>query len=138
MTIHGFFTVGTQTKFSLFRRIRIACICVIGLLLLALVEPHSFRTLVREGVAFQAARHGLHLEIGAVEGSLFEPVVFRDVWLASSRAAVLSKVSVRTAQVGQAEVGIDLGRCERCVAEQLLNCAEIAAALEHVRGVGMT
>ncbi|MEI6560788.1 MAG: hypothetical protein WCO68_01745 [Verrucomicrobiota bacterium] len=72
---------------------------MISLLLLALVEPHSFRILVREGVAFQAARQGLQLEIGEVQGSLFKPILFRDIWLASSRAAVLSKVSVRSAQV---------------------------------------
>ena len=87
-----------QTKFSLFRRIRIALLCIAGLLLIVFFEPHSFRLMVREGVTFQAARHGLHLEIGEVQGNLFEPVVFREVRLATSRAAVVSKVSVHSAQ----------------------------------------
>ena len=91
--------MGTQTKFSLFRRIRLAALCVAGLLLFVLLEPHAFRVVVWEGALIEAARHGLRLEIGAVEGSLYEPVVFRNIWLASSRAAVVSKVSVHSAHV---------------------------------------
>ncbi|MCX6967434.1 MAG: hypothetical protein NTZ46_06560 [Verrucomicrobia bacterium] len=91
--------MGNPTKFSLFLRVRIAVICTVGLLLLILVEPHLFRFAIWEGVTFQAARHGVHLEIGSVEGSLYEPVVFHDIWLISSHSAVVSKTSINSAEV---------------------------------------
>ena len=91
--------MGIPTKSSLFRRLLIAFFCLVGLLLFILIEPHSFRFAVREGVLLQAARHGLHLEIGAVEGNILKPLVFRDIRFTTSRAAVVSKVSVRSAKV---------------------------------------
>ena len=91
--------MAVPSKPSFFRRLRIAVLVALGLALLILVEPHSLCFLAKRAVLLQAARHGVALEIGDVEGSLFEPLVFRDLRLTSSHAAVESKVSVGSAQI---------------------------------------
>ena len=95
----SFHPVGVPNKSSFFRRIRNVLLAIVGVFLLVLLEPHLFRSVVTEGVVLQAARHSVPLQIGATEGSLFEPILFRDVQFTTSRAAVVSKVSIRSAKV---------------------------------------
>ncbi|MDD5349512.1 MAG: hypothetical protein PHQ12_04800 [Chthoniobacteraceae bacterium] len=76
---------------------RYALLLAAGLVLLVLLEPHLFRFAVKKTVLFEAARHGVPLLIGTVEGHLFKPLTFREVQFATSRAAVVSKVSIRSA-----------------------------------------
>jgi len=94
-----FLPVGAPTKPSLFRRIRIAILVLAGLLLVVLFEPHLFRFVVKHGVLFSAGRHGVRLEIGGMEGSLFEPLLFQRVRVETSRAGVVTKVNADSADV---------------------------------------
>lgn len=91
--------MGVSTKPSFFHLLRNAALVVVSLLLIALLEPHSFHTIVKEGVRFQAARHGIPLEIDTLEGNLFQPLVFHDVRFTTTRAGVLSKATINTARV---------------------------------------
>lgn len=89
--------MGVPSKFSFFRRVRLALYLVLAVALLVLLEPHLFRAAIRQAVLLEAARHGVPLHIGTVEGHLFKPLVFKEVRFTTSRAAVVSKVSVRAA-----------------------------------------
>ena len=92
-------TVGSPKKSSIFRQIRNTFLVVAGLVLLVLLEPHLFRFAVSEGILFQSARQGIRLQIGEMEGSIFEPLLIRDIHFTTSRAAVVSKVSIHSATV---------------------------------------
>lgn len=91
--------MAVPSKPSFFRRLRIFTLSAVGLALLILLEPHSFSFLLKRAVLLQAARHGVSLEIGAVEGNIFEPIVFRDIRLTTSRAAAVFKISAGSAEV---------------------------------------
>lgn len=91
--------MGAPTKTSFFLRLRIATLLLAGGILLSIVEPHSFRYLAARGVLFQAARHGVRLQIGQTRGNLFEPLVFEDVYISTARAGVLSKAHIASAEV---------------------------------------
>lgn len=80
-----------------FRRTRLVLIGTAGLILIALVEPHSLRFGIRQGLQFKAWRHGRQLSIGKIEGSLFEPILFRDVKVSSSLNGVTFKTAIRRA-----------------------------------------
>ena len=83
---------------SRFRRIRLVLLGAVGGLLLLLIEPHVLCFGIKYGLMHRAAARGRHLEIGAVEGSIFEPLVFRDVEFTSSRAGVTSQFSIVRAE----------------------------------------
>lgn len=70
-----------------------------GGILVVLLEPHSFRFIAKRGVLFQASRHGVHLHIGHTEGSIYEPLVFKDIQMATSRAGVVSKANIASSKV---------------------------------------
>lgn len=89
--------MGVPTKPSFFRRIRLAILLLAGLFLLILLEPHLFRYAIKQVVFFNAARHGVLLHIGDVEGSIYEPVVFKEVSFNTTHAGVVSKVSIDSA-----------------------------------------
>ena len=90
--------MGVPTKFSLLRQIRNVLLVATGLLVLVLCEPHLFRYVVKEGVLFHAARHGVRLQIGTVKGSLFKPLVFEEIRIVSLRAGVISKTTITAAK----------------------------------------
>ena len=90
--------MGVSSKSSFSRRARLALLFVTTLILIVLLEPHLFRMAVKKTVLFEAARHGVPLHIGAVEGHLFKPLIFRDVRFTTSHAAVVSQVSIRSAE----------------------------------------
>jgi hypothetical protein len=94
-----FHSVGAPTKFSLFCRVRIAMLLLAGGILAVFLEPHSFRFIAKRGVLFQASRHGVHLHIGHTEGSIYEPLGFKDIQVVTSRAGVVSKANIASAEV---------------------------------------
>ena len=66
---------------------------------MALFVPDSFRFVVRELITFEAWRSGVATHIGAVEGSLFEPVTLRDtVWIYESDTGPITRVEIQSAQ----------------------------------------
>lgn len=94
-----FHTVAAPNKISFFCKIRIAMLCIVGAVFVILLEPHLFRFAFKRAVLLQAARHGTRLEIGRVEGSIFEPLVFKNVRFTLSNGGVTSKVSVDSAEM---------------------------------------
>ncbi len=88
--------MGTSPK-PAFRRLRLALILLIGLLLVALIEPHLLRFTVKHALIQQARRHQHALSIGKVEGSLFEPLIFRKVTLSTERPGVSSQTAIEEA-----------------------------------------
>jgi len=91
--------VPASTKPSLFHRIRLCLLVLLGLAILALVEPHSFCFLVKRAVLLEAARNDIALEIGSVEGSLVEPIILHDLRMEASRGAVDSSINAGSARV---------------------------------------
>ena len=70
----------------------------LGVLAVGLMEPHSFRFLLKNGLLLSMRLLGNHLAIGNVDGSLFEPLIFHDVQFASRKAGVASTVKVSRAE----------------------------------------
>ena len=64
----------------------------------AIIEPHSLRFLIKHGLTQAAWLHGTQLAIGGVDGSIFEPLTFRDVRLSSRNAGVTSNVTINRAE----------------------------------------
>ena len=61
-------------------------------------EPHCFRFGVRYGLLFEAWRNGIHAQIKAVEGSLYEPLKLRDsVWIYESEDGPITRIEIQTA-----------------------------------------
>ena len=81
-----------------------------GLLVIAPVEPHCFRFLIRQGLIGQAARSGNRLSIGSMEGSLFEPLRFREVEIDSHRPGFSLQTRIRKVEAGFSWSAAFLGR----------------------------
>ena len=69
-----------RKKRGFFGRVRLFLLWVVLLLCIAVQAP-VFPHVVRAVLKFRAWQSGATLEMGAIEGSLFEPVVIRDVFL---------------------------------------------------------
>jgi len=87
----------TKPRISRFRRLRLTLLLFLAAITTALVEPHALHFLVKYGLISLARLHGHRLAIGEVEGSLFEPFVFRAVQDASLKAGVRFRMEVRRA-----------------------------------------
>ena len=80
-----------------FRPFRFALLGLATALLLFL-QPDCFRFAVRHFLGFEAWRNGVGLQIRAVEGSLFEPVVLRDsVWSYEGESGPVTRLEIKTA-----------------------------------------
>jgi hypothetical protein len=80
-----------------FRPFRLALLLVL-LAVGSLFEPDCFRFAVRYGLLFGAWRYGVHAQIGAVEGSLYEPLKLRDsVWIYESEDGPITRIEIQTA-----------------------------------------
>ena len=55
--------------------------------------------MAKRGVLLQASRHGVQLDIGHTGGSIYEPLVFQNVEVSTSRAGVVSKARIASAEV---------------------------------------
>ncbi len=69
-----------------------------GGLLALMIEPHTYRLLAKYGVLLQASHHGVDIRIGQTRGSIFEPLVFKNVRISTSRAGVVSKAEIASAE----------------------------------------
>lgn len=85
-------------------------LCLVALLVIAPVEPHTFRFLVRQGLVYQAARYGNRLTIGSMEGNLFEPLRFHQVEVRSTRPGFSLRTRIRKAEAGFSWSAAFLGR----------------------------
>ena len=66
---------------------------------LLLLIPGVFRFALRQLIALEGWRHGVEVQIGRVEGSLYEPVVLlRSQWTFHSRAGCLTRFEVTRAE----------------------------------------
>ncbi len=64
----------------------------------ALFEPHTFRFLLGQFIRLEAWRNGVSAQVGAIDGSLLEPLVLRDsVWLYESGTGPITRVEVANA-----------------------------------------
>ena len=64
----------------------------------AIFEPNCFRFLVRMIISFEAWRAGVSAQIGAVEGSVLDPVTLRDtVWIYESETGPITRVEIQAA-----------------------------------------
>ncbi len=71
---------------------------LLGLALLALLQPDCFRFCVGQFLKFEAWRNGVGAQIGAIQGSLFEPVVLHDsVWSYEGESGPVTRLEIKTA-----------------------------------------
>ena len=73
-------------------------LCVVGLILVAIFEPHILCWGLKHGLIMQARLRGKELTIGKLEGSIFEPLTFRNVNFQSSNGGMTSSVNVLRAE----------------------------------------
>jgi len=87
-----------KKKRGLLARLRLALLCAILLLLIAVQAP-VFPHVVRTILAFRAWQNGVTLSIGKVEGNLFEPIVLRDLfWSYCADTGAVTRIEVRRAR----------------------------------------
>jgi len=84
----------TRRRFRPFRLALLLFVLVVG----SLLEPDCFRFAVRYAILFEAWRDGVHAQIQAVEGSLYEPLKLRDsVWIYESDDGPVTRIEIQTA-----------------------------------------
>ena len=71
---------------------------MVGLILIALVEPHILCFGLKQGLMLRARLRGSRLTLGKVEGSVFEPITFRNINFESLRQGVHTVLSVERAE----------------------------------------
>ncbi|MDR3401204.1 MAG: translocation/assembly module TamB domain-containing protein [Chthoniobacter sp.] len=80
-----------------FRPLRLALLLVV-VCAVAIFEPDCFRFLAREIITFEAWRDGVSTHIGAVDGSVLEPITLRDtVWIYESDTGPITRVEIQSA-----------------------------------------
>jgi hypothetical protein len=64
----------------------------------SLYEPDSFRFIAKQFITVEAWRRGVSVHIGAVEGSLLDPVTLRDtIWIYESERGPVTRVEIQSA-----------------------------------------
>ncbi|MEQ1851509.1 MAG: hypothetical protein ABMA01_07945, partial [Chthoniobacteraceae bacterium] len=89
---------GKKKKRSLFGRIRLALLLLILLAVVA-IQPPVFRQIVGTALRFAAWRDGESLQFGRITGSIFEPVVLRNVvWTRHAESGAVTRIEILRAR----------------------------------------
>ncbi len=84
-----------KRKRGLFARLRLALLCVILLLCIAVQAP-VFPHVVRAVLKFRAWQSGAALSMGTIEGNLFDPVVIHNLlWTYRADSGAVTRVEIR-------------------------------------------
>jgi hypothetical protein len=87
-----------KKKRGLFARLRVLVLCLVVILLIAVQTP-VFPHVVRGVLKFRAWQSGVALSIGAVKGSLFEPVELNNLlWEYRAETGAMTRVEIRRAR----------------------------------------